>query len=211
MTARRPQGVPRAPPGSAAVRHRHHRADHPADDARLCGDDRRAQRADGRRRSGPLDRQPRRWSAASRRRRTSSSSTAVRRVSEIDAYLDTRPRVDGADDSRRTTASGFARDSRRRCRSSPTAPTRTRRTWRWATPARLIAGYARELAAASRTASGPRRSSGGSARLVQPAAREPRLHDSRDPGAAAAGRHDEPVVDGDRARDANSARSSSST
>ena len=39
---------------------------------------------------------------------------------------------------------------------------------------------------------------GADSRLVQPAARKPRLHDPRHRRAAAAGDHDQPVVDGDR-------------
>ena len=87
----------------------------------------------------------------------------------------------------------------RRCRSWPTAPTPTRPTWRWATPASLIAGYAAELAAAA----GRRRARP----LVSAEVRvwfNPQL-ESRFfmiPGIArpaAAGGDHQPVVDGDRA------------
>ena len=76
----------------------------------------------------------------------------------------------------------------------------------------LVAGYAEELTAPRRLR--PRRPGGElarrRARLVQPAAREPRLHDSRRARARAARDHDDADVDGDRAgegaRDAGAAQ-----
>ena len=53
------EGIPGAPAGSAAVRHRHHGAAHPAHDARLCRHHRRPQRAARRGGRGPVRRQPR--------------------------------------------------------------------------------------------------------------------------------------------------------
>ena len=82
-----------------------------------------------------------------------------RRSSEIDAYLDTgrawMALTIPADYGERVRTG----DADRPCRSWPTAPTRTRPTSRSAMPARLIADYARELAAASGLASPARRSS----------------------------------------------------
>ena len=52
------EGVPGAAADAAALRARDHRADHPADDARLRGDDRRQERADRRRRRRSLAAQP---------------------------------------------------------------------------------------------------------------------------------------------------------
>ena len=108
----------------------------------------------------------------------------VTTVSEIEPYLETRhahgwrwsiPSGYGAD-----LASGTAGD---RCRSSPTAPTRTPRAWRWATPPTWSAPTRRTW---RRATGGGRRSAGDRGahpRLVQPAAREPRLHDPRRAGA----------------------------
>ena len=55
----------------------------------------------------------------------------------------------------------------------------------------------------------PRRDRAAGPGLVQSAPREPRLHAARRPRAAAARDHDQPVVDGDRAREGARARSNS--
>ena len=116
-----------------------------------------------------------------------------------------RPRLDCAAIFRRATGAPSIEASRSRCRSSPTAPTRTRRPSRSATRRRWSASTRRSSLARSR----PRRRSTRDrsthrlqdSRLVQPAAREPLLHDPRRAGAAAPARDRQPRRDGDRARE----------
>ena len=87
--------------------------------------------------------------------------------------------ADGTDSNSAGVAMGYAAEPRRRLQPGP-GP-------------RAAAGGGQERAAVGHRGAHPR--------LVQPAAREPPLHDPRHRRAAAAGDHDEPVVDGGRARE----------
>ncbi len=99
------EGVPRAAAESAALRHRRHRADHPADDARLRGDDRRPRRAGRGRGRRSLGRQPRADRPFRRLAELHASSTPSRPSGEIDPYLERGDALAGARDSCRATAS----------------------------------------------------------------------------------------------------------
>ena len=181
---------------------RHPRADRPADRAWLRGDDRREGRADRRSPTGSIRAQSRELVA----RFEASPNFTVVGIARLDrrdrSVAGARHGLDGAGHSRRTTPSGRCRpaashaaggrrrhrlelddrrDGLRDERSSPPTP----RTWR-------------------QRAGGRRRRAGyrcAHPRLVQPAAREPRLHDPGHRRAAAAGGDDQPVVDGDRSRE----------
>ena len=194
------EGVPGAAADAAAARAAHHRADHPADAARLCRDHRHQARADRRRGRRPDAEEP-------------AAHRAIQRV----AVLQDRRRADeparrrrgpgarqglaGDRDSAGAGCRGRGARAGQRARKSrcwPTAPTPTRPASRLPTRRRW-SGSSMPAVAAER---GCRLESDrwARARLVQPAAREPQLHGAGRHRAAPAARHGEPVVDGDRAR-----------
>ena len=183
--------------------HRDRRAARAAHAARVRGDDRRAQRAARRR----WTRTPRaesralvsRFDGVAELRRDRGGS---HRPASVDAYLEYRHARGWRSTSRPATANGFGRASRCSVQvvadgtdaNSDERGARIRgHARRRATAASWLPPRARRRPSRSSSARGPR--------VVQPAAREPDLHDSGHPGPAAARRHDQPVVDGDRARE----------
>ena len=200
------EGAARAAAGPAAVRHRHRRADHPAArcsatprrptcknvpivvvDARpVAGEPRADRRFDASPNFTVVGTRDR---ASARSTRGSSAARAWMALAIPPDYGDAHRRAarpatvqviaDGTDANSTSVAMGYARNLDRR-----------------ATPGAGGASGCRgrpDVPAAAIERAHPR--------LVQPAAREPRLHDPGHRRAAAAGDHDEPVVDGDRARE----------
>ena len=187
-----------------------HRADHPAVAARLRRDDRRAKRADRRRRrrsvgqSRELIQPVRRLAELQRRRRGLERRTMPDRTSRTAGRgwrwrfraATARPLAAG----RSADAAAGRRRQRRqlrgrvaRLRRQPDRGVRVRRSLERVRPH----GWSRPPLS---TTAKRWRHRAARARLVQPAAREPRLHDPRHRRAAAAGRDDQSVVDGHRAR-----------
>ena len=95
------EGAARAAAGPAALRHRHHRADPPADDARLRGDHRRQGRADRRRRRRSVAGEPRADRALRRVAELHDRRHACTTVARGRPVPRARRRVDGAGDSGR--------------------------------------------------------------------------------------------------------------
>ncbi len=194
------EGADRAQARSPAALHRDPRADPPAVPARVCGDDRRPGSAGGGRRRRPIVGEP-------------GPRGAVRRVAELHdrrrrlepernrPISGKRPGLAGRRDS-----AGFADG----LHSGAPQTIQVIADGSDANSAGVAVGYATNLMAHTRSrlrvARERSRPAGGAhrapdPRLVQPAARKPRLHDSRGRRAAAAGGDDQPVVDGHRPRE----------
>ena len=198
----RVEGVPRAAAEPAALRRRRRRADHPADDARVRRDDGRRDvpvwssptaivsgaaassiaRFDGSRNFTVVDtRHDRQRGRAVPRARHAPGWRCRFRPATAPAGATARPVTvqvvaDGSDSNSTTVALGYATS--------------------------LIGGYAQELVGrGARRRQRPAAHRRAHPRLVQPAAREPALHDSRRARAGAAGRDGQPGGDGDRARE----------
>ena len=152
----------------------------------------------GRRRSGRVEREPRAGQPIRRLTELRRHRGARRRFDEVDAYLDTgtawmaldipagygeRIRA-GRPTTVQVVADGTDANSTNVALGTPAR----------SSPPMLVSSRSPVGSAASATRLGRR------PRLVQPAAREQGLHDPRHPGAAAARRDHEPVVDVDRAR-----------
>ena len=203
LLVRHVEGAAGAASGPAAVRRDLHRAGRAVDDAGLCGVHRRARRADRDRRPGPIGEKPRAHRALRRlavlhRRGHRQQPQRHRPVAR------TGSGVDGAGDSGR-----LPRHARQRPPGHGAGGGRRHRLELGRRRAGLRGQPGRRLQPGARRAAGDRDGAhaaakadrGADPRLVQPAARKPRLHDSRHRRAAAAGHHDEPVVDGHRPRE----------